>query len=49
MEALTELPGVQTSVLPGSLGMHEEYADTVAEVIWDFLGTADAYRSTQSI
>ena len=37
MDALTELPGVQTSVLPGSLGMHEEYADTVAEVIWDFL------------
>jgi len=29
MDALTELQGVQTSVLPGSLGMHEEFADTV--------------------
>ncbi len=44
MDALTELQGVQTSVLPGSLGMHEEFADTVVEVIWDFLGTADARR-----
>jgi pimeloyl-ACP methyl ester carboxylesterase len=44
MDAIAQLPGVQSSVLPGSLGMHEEYADSVSEVIWDFLGTADARR-----
>lgn len=37
MDAISELPGVQTSVLPGSLGMHEEYGDAVAEVILGFL------------
>ena len=41
MDAIAQLPGVQSSVLPGSLGMHEEYADSVSEVIWDFLGTAE--------
>ena len=42
MDAIAHLPGVQSSVLPGSLGMHEEYGDTLAEVVWDFLRTADA-------
>lgn len=37
MDALAELPNVQSVVLPGSLGMHEEYADTVAEVVLNFM------------
>ncbi len=37
MDAITELPGVQTSVLPGSLGMHEEYPAAVVEAISKFL------------
>lgn len=36
MDVLAELPGVQAVVLPGSLGMYEEYAETVAEVILQF-------------
>ncbi len=42
MDAIASLPGVRSSMLPGSLGMHEEYADSVLQVIWNFLGTADA-------
>jgi pimeloyl-ACP methyl ester carboxylesterase len=42
MDVIADLPGVQSSVLPGSLGMHEEYGDTLAEIVWDFLRTADA-------
>ena len=34
--ALAGLPGVQSAVLPGSLGMHEECADSVSEVIREF-------------
>ena len=41
MDAIADLPGVQSFVLPGSLGMHEEYGDTLAHVVWDFLRTAD--------
>lgn len=41
MDALAQLPGVQTMVLPGSLGMHEEQGDAVAEVVLGFLGTTD--------
>ncbi len=41
MDTLSGFAGVQTKILPGSLGMHEEYGDTVAEVVWDFLRTAD--------
>ena len=41
MDTLSAFAGVQTKILPGSLGMHEEYGDTVAEVVWDFLRTAD--------
>lgn len=37
MDAVAELPNVQSVVLSGSLGMHEEYADTVAEVVLNFL------------
>jgi pimeloyl-ACP methyl ester carboxylesterase len=37
MDALAALSGVQTVVLPGSLGMHEEYPEAVAEVILPFL------------
>ena len=44
MEAIAKLPGVQSVVLPGSLGMHEEYADAVAEVVLTFLTTTDAHR-----
>lgn len=38
MGALAELPGVQVKHLPGTLGMHEEYAAEVAEEILPFLG-----------
>jgi pimeloyl-ACP methyl ester carboxylesterase len=37
MESLTQLPNVQSSYLPGSLGLHEEYADQVATAIAPFL------------
>jgi pimeloyl-ACP methyl ester carboxylesterase len=37
MDALTTLPGVQTQILPGSLGLHEEYAAALAETILPFL------------
>lgn len=39
MEVLAKLPGVQSTTLPGSLGMHEEYSGAVSTVIKDFLGT----------
>jgi pimeloyl-ACP methyl ester carboxylesterase len=37
MDALAALPGVSSNVLPGSLGLHEEYATPVAEAILPFL------------
>lgn len=37
MEALAELPNVLLRKLPGSLGLHEEYAHEVAEFILPFL------------
>jgi pimeloyl-ACP methyl ester carboxylesterase len=37
MEALAELPGIQSDRIPGSLGLHEEYADEVAAIILPFL------------
>lgn len=37
MEALAELPGIQRDRLPGSLGLHEEYADEVAAIVLPFL------------
>jgi pimeloyl-ACP methyl ester carboxylesterase len=37
MEALAKLPGIQSSRLPGSLGLHEEYANEVAAIVLPFL------------
>ncbi|MEG3843385.1 alpha/beta hydrolase [Microcoleus sp. herbarium14] len=37
MEVLAELPGVESRVIPGSLGMHEEYAADLANAIKSFL------------
>jgi pimeloyl-ACP methyl ester carboxylesterase len=37
MEALAKLPGVQVERLPGTLGMHEEFANEVAEAVLLFL------------
>ncbi|MEH1885468.1 MULTISPECIES: alpha/beta fold hydrolase [unclassified Nostoc] len=37
MNALVALPGVRSIVVPGSLGLHEEYPGVVLEVIQDFL------------
>jgi pimeloyl-ACP methyl ester carboxylesterase len=37
MNAIAALPDVQSTVLPGSLGMYEECAEAVAEVILQFL------------
>jgi hypothetical protein len=39
MDAIAKLPGVQSTTLPGSLGMNEEYASLIAPIIKDFLGT----------
>ncbi|MFM7447601.1 MAG: alpha/beta fold hydrolase [Leptolyngbyaceae cyanobacterium] len=38
MEVLAELPDVQVKRLPGTLGMHEEFAAEIAEAILPFLG-----------
>ena len=35
MQALSELPGVSSDRLPGSLGLHEEYGDRVGEIALD--------------
>ncbi|WP_250126497.1 alpha/beta hydrolase [Chroococcidiopsis sp. CCMEE 29] len=37
MEALAELPGIQSSRTPGSLGLHEEYASEVTAIVLPFL------------
>ena len=37
MEALAALPDVQSATLPGTLGMHEEYANEVATIVLPFL------------
>ena len=37
MEILAELPGVESIVIPGSLGMHEENAEALANAIKSFL------------
>jgi pimeloyl-ACP methyl ester carboxylesterase len=37
MEALAELPGVESVVIPGSLGLHEEYAADLANVVKSFI------------
>jgi pimeloyl-ACP methyl ester carboxylesterase len=40
MDAMAALPGVQSVVLPGSLGMHEEYPAAILAAIQDFLFSA---------
>jgi pimeloyl-ACP methyl ester carboxylesterase len=40
MEAIAALPRVESVLLDGSLGMHEEYPHAIAEVILPFLATA---------
>lgn len=37
MNALVALPGVRSVVIPGSLGLHEEYPAVVLEAVQDFL------------
>jgi pimeloyl-ACP methyl ester carboxylesterase len=37
MEALADLPNIQSTKLPGSLGLHEELATASAEIITSFL------------
>jgi len=37
MEALTELPGVESRVISGSLGMHEENAEALANAVKSFI------------
>lgn len=37
MEAIAQLPNVETIRLPGTLGLHEEYSDRVSEAILPFL------------
>ncbi|MEH2171566.1 alpha/beta fold hydrolase [Nostoc sp.] len=37
MNALVALPGVRSVVVPGSLGLHEEYPAVVLEAVQDFL------------
>jgi pimeloyl-ACP methyl ester carboxylesterase len=37
MDALAALPGVRSVVIPGSLGLHEEYPGVVLEAVQDFL------------
>jgi pimeloyl-ACP methyl ester carboxylesterase len=37
MNAIATVPGIETRVLPGTLGMQEEYAIEVAEVVLPFL------------
>jgi pimeloyl-ACP methyl ester carboxylesterase len=41
MRSLAELPGVTSVTLPGTLGMHEEYATLVAAEISNILGAAN--------
>jgi pimeloyl-ACP methyl ester carboxylesterase len=40
MRSMAELPGVTSVTLPGTLGMHEEYATLVAAEIGNILGAA---------
>ena len=38
MDAVAALTGVKSAVIPGSLGLHEEYPQAVMEAVRDFLG-----------
>lgn len=46
MEVMAAVPGVESLTLPGTLGMHEEYAAEVAEAVLPFL---DTKASTASV
>lgn len=37
MEAVTQIPAIQTHTLPGTLGLHEEFASQVVDIIQPFL------------
>lgn len=37
MNAVAAIPGVQSVVIPGSLGVHEEYPAAIFNAIEDFL------------
>lgn len=37
MQAMAALPGITSVVLPGSLGLHEEYPAEVLEAVLPFL------------
>ncbi len=37
MEVMVDIPGIQSLVLPGTLGMYEEYAAEVAEAVLPFI------------
>jgi pimeloyl-ACP methyl ester carboxylesterase len=39
MEALAKLPGVEARWLPGALGLHEEYPESVVDAALPFLGS----------
>lgn len=39
MQAITTLPGIQSQALPGTLGLHEEFAAEVADVVLPFLNS----------
>ena len=39
MEALAALPGVRSAIIPGSLGLHEEYPGVVLQEVLGFLKT----------
>ncbi len=41
MNALVALPGVRSVVIPGSLGLHEEYPAVVLEAVQDFLFSSE--------
>ncbi|MEH2207972.1 MAG: alpha/beta hydrolase [Nostoc sp.] len=41
MNALIALPGVRSVVIPGSLGLHEEYPAVVLEAVQDFLFSSE--------
>jgi pimeloyl-ACP methyl ester carboxylesterase len=46
MEAITSSSAVKVAHLPGALGVHEEYADAVAELILQFLNDSDSGAAT---
>jgi pimeloyl-ACP methyl ester carboxylesterase len=43
MEALAAMPGIQSSLIPGSLAAHEEHPEAIAAAIEDFLGSSPGF------